>query len=127
MRWLQEKHKLLILAILIALLLWFYVNNQNDNFNVYFNNIQETFLLDLEAKNLPADYEIKNISDDKIVIKLEGIPLFHNYGKEDFSAYIDLSTINEGENISIVKVKAPADVEIKEIDPEFVKIIINKK
>ncbi len=127
MRWLQEKQKLIILALLIALLLWFYVNNQNDNFNVYFNNIQETFRLDLETRNLPADCEIKNISNDKIVIKLEGILFFHNYNKGDFSAYIDLSTVNEGENISMVKIEAPDDVKIREINPEFIKTIINKK
>ena len=127
LEWLQEKHRLIILAILISLLLWFYVNNQTNNLTVFFNNTNKSFLLNLELKNLPDDYEIKNLSNDKVVIKLDNVPFFYKYNKGDFSAYIDLSDIHEGENINVIKVKTPPNVNIKEIDPEFIKTVINKK
>ncbi len=131
MKQIPEKYKLIFLSILIALLLWFYVNNQNNDFSIFISNMktdtEKTFFLDLEIKNLADDYQIENLSTDKVIIRLEEMFLLSSYKKGDFSAYIDLSGIKEGENIRLIEINSPEDVKIKEIEPEYVHIEASKK
>ncbi|MGM0601872.1 MAG: hypothetical protein ACQESS_01025 [Bacillota bacterium] len=124
---LQEKHKKILLALFIAVLLWTYANNQaNDLFN-FGEERNESFIVDIEYRNLDNDYKVKSTSGDKAVVRIDYVSYLVQLEKEDIDAYIDLKDVSIGDNIKIIEVNVPAGARLISTDPGYVVVNIEEK
>ena len=126
MREFYKKYKILIIAILIAALLWLYVNYQEGNLRGSFNFSNQQFVLEIEYQDLSEDFTVFDVSDQTVIIKPEGYRFFNTYSKNDFKAYIDLENAQKGDNIRLVKINSPQGVKINSIEPEIIRITLEK-
>ncbi|RCW49276.1 MULTISPECIES: hypothetical protein [unclassified Halanaerobium] len=124
---LQEKHKKIMLALFIAILLWTYANNQANNLFSFGEEKNESFIVDLEYRNLDDKYRIKSISGDKAVIRIDYVSYLVQLDKEDINAYIDLKDVSIGDNIKIIEVNVPTGARLISIDPGYVVVNIEEK
>ncbi|MFZ5944428.1 MAG: YbbR-like domain-containing protein [Bacillota bacterium] len=109
-----------IIAILLAVLLWFYVSadqnppvEKNLNLTVSHENLRDDLTLTSKAPSV----NIKISGDQKVVSGL---------GLKDFQAVLDLSQVKMGEQSVPVKISNPLGIEIKEIYPKEVVVNIDK-
>lgn len=124
---LYKKYRILIIAILIAAILWLFVNYQEGNLEdslVFRNN---NYLLDIKYEKFSDDLIVSSISSQQVQIELEGYRFFNTYSDRDFKAYLDLSDVQVGDNIRLVKIRAPQNLNIESINPELIRITVRKK
>ena len=124
MREFYNRYKIVIIAIMIAFVLWLYVNYQEGNLQGSFNLGSNQIRLDINYENLSDNLIVLNISDQSVVIEPEGYRFFNTYNPDDFEAYIDLSDVQIGDNIRIVQIKSPQGVQINSKEPSIVRITI---
>ncbi|MCF8008366.1 MAG: hypothetical protein K9K32_01260 [Halanaerobiales bacterium] len=124
---LYKKYRILIIAILIAALLWLFVNYQEGNLKDSFVFRNNSYLLDIKYEKLSDDFIVSSISSEVVQIELKGYRFFNTYSKRDFKAYLDLSDVQIGDNIRLVKINAPQNLNIKSINPELIRITVRKK
>ena len=124
---LYKNNRFKILAVFIALLLWFYVNNQTDNFWSILNRGNNLYQMEIEMKNLSDEYKIKDSSERNVDILVDKKDFFSTYTRADFKAYIILDDVRPGENIKKVIIDSPVNVKILDIEPEYIKITIDEK
>jgi YbbR domain-containing protein len=119
-----NRYKILIIAVMIAAVLWLYVNYQEGNLrdNLSFSNNQ--FRLEIKYENLAENFIVLDISEESVLIEPEGYRFFNTYSKEDFEAYIDLSEVQVGDNIRIVNIRTPQGVRINLKEPSYVRVTI---
>ena len=117
---LQEKHKKILLALFIAILLWTYANNQANNLLSFGEERNESFIVDLEYMNLDDKYRVKSTSGDKAVVRIDYVSYLVQLDKEDINAYIDLKDVSIGDNIKIIEVNVPAGARLISTDPGYV-------
>lgn len=124
---LYKKYRILIIAILIAAILWLFVNYQEGNLEDSFVFRNNSYLLDIKYENFSDDLIVSSISSKEVQIELEGYRFFNTYSDRDFKAYLDLSEVRVGDNIRLVKIRAPQNLNIESIDPELIRITVRKK
>jgi len=124
---LQEKHKKILLALFIAILLWTYANNQANNLLSFGEERNESFIVDLEYRNLDDKYRVKSTSGDKAVVRIDYVSYLVQLDKEDINAYIDLKDVSIGDNIKIIEVNVPAGSRLISTDPGYVVVNIEEK
>jgi len=119
-----NRYKILIIAVMIAAVLWLYVNYQEGNLrdNLAFSNNQ--FRLEIKYENLAENFIVLDISEESVLIEPEGYRFFNTYNKEDFEAYIDLNDVQVGDNIRIVNIRTPQGVRINLKEPPYVRVTI---
>lgn len=124
MRDFYNRYKILIIAVMIAAVLWLYVNYQEGNLQDNLNLSNNQFRLEIKYENLAENLIVLDISEESVLIEPEGYRFFNTYSKEDFEAYIDLSDVQIGDNIRIVNIRTPQGTRINLKEPPFVRVTI---
>lgn len=87
---LSENQKKIILAFLIAVLLWGYASNQTANIFNFGEEQAASFLIDIKVRNLADNYQLESMSVDRAVVRVDYVSYFSQIKKEDITAYVDL-------------------------------------
>ena len=124
---LTENQKKLLLAFFIAVLLWGYASNQTANIFNYGEEQAASFLVDIETRNLPDNYEIESLSVNKAVVRIDYVAYFSQIEKEDINAYVDLRNVDPGDNMKIIEVGIPSSARLLGVDPGYLLVKINEK
>lgn len=109
-----------ILALLLAVALWAYVmNDQNPS-------IEGSFTVPLKLINAPEGYQISR-ETNSVVIHVRGArSQFVNVDEKDFSAYVELGSVNEGSQNCRVHVIMPQGFELVEVEPDEAKVTLDR-
>ncbi|MFW5737069.1 MAG: hypothetical protein ACOCXB_06970 [Halanaerobium sp.] len=124
---LNENQKKLILAFFIAVLLWGYASNQTANVLNYGEEQAASFLVDIEARNLPEDYQIESMSIDRAVVRIDYISYFSKISKDEIRAYVDLRDVDSGDNMKIIEVELPTSARLMGVDPGYILVKVSEK
>ncbi|SRR6056297_1232542 len=124
MRDFYNRYKIIIIAVLIAFVLWLYVNYQEGNLQGSFDFGSNQIRLNIKYENLNEQFVVLDISDQTVLIEPEGYRFFNTYSAEDFDAYIDLNDVQVGDNIRIVNIRTPQGVQISYKEPSIVRVTI---
>ncbi len=115
-----RRYSLMIISILIAVILWAYVNNLQ-------NPLQEQeFRITLTSTGLPQGMMIIDELPERVSIRVKPGITVSGLKAEDFRATVDLSNVSIGENKLSVKVSGPNGVQISNIEPRTVTVNIDK-
>jgi len=116
------QHNLLakIVALLVAVILWGYVmNDQNPS-------TEASYTVQVSMLNAPDGYQVTQ-DRDTVRIKVRAArSLFVSADESDFKAYVDLSKAEEGTHAMKVKVDMPPGFELVEARPETVDVTLDK-
>ncbi len=124
---LSENQKKLLLAFFIAVLLWGYASNQTANVFNYGEDQAATFLIDIEARNLPDNYQLQSMSVDRAVVRIDYVSYFSKVDREEIKAYVDLRNVNSGDNMKIIEVELPSSARLMGVDPGYLLVNVNEK
>lgn len=124
MREFYNRYKIVIIAFMIAAVLWLYVNYQEGNFQAGLNFSTKQIRLDISHENLSEDLVVLDISDQTVLIEPDGYRFFNTYSKDDFEAYIDLEGVQIGDNVRVVKIRTPQGVDINYKEPSIVRVTV---
>lgn len=103
-----------ILALIMAVVLWVYVMNEQNPF------IDTNVEVPLEVKNLSTSLSATDMPE-QIRVKVRGPrSTIMMLPTEDVKAYIDVKGLSEGKNIVKVHVTVPTGLEVVEINPDKV-------
>lgn len=104
-----------IAAVVMSLLLWFYVINQGD-----VTAGAKTIEVDLQYHNLPSGLNVRG--PEQVAVKLWGS--FH--GSADIVAYVDLTGIGEGVHNVPVKLESIQGAMFTSVQPNQVEVTLEK-
>ncbi len=109
-----------ILALVVALILWGYVmNDQNPA-------IESTYTVQLDVINAPEGYKImKDASSVKLKVRGPR-SLFVSASDSDFKAYVDLSNLDSGKHEVKVQTVLPQGFELVEAKPDTVTFTLDR-
>jgi len=124
---LSENQKKLLLAFFIAVLLWGYASNQTANVFNYGEDQAATFLMDIEARNLPENYQLESMSVDRAVVRIDYVSYFSRVDREEIKAYVDLRNVDPGDNMKIIEVELPSSARLMGVDPGYLLVNVTKK
>ena len=124
---LSENQKKLLLAFFIAVLLWGYASNQTANVFNYGEDQAATFLMDIEARNLPDNYQLESMSVDRAVVRIDYVSYFSRVDREEIKAYVDLRNVEPGDNMKIIEVELPSSARLMGVDPGYLLVNVTKK
>ena len=108
-----------IVALLIAVILWGYVmNDQNPS-------TEASFTIPVQLVNVPDGYKVTQ-NEDKVKITVRGVrSLFVNNGDADFRAYVDLHGAEAGKKEYKVKVDMPQGFELVDVYPGTMEVMLD--
>lgn len=124
MRDFYNRYKIIIIAVMIAFVLWLYVNYQEGNLQGSIDFGSSQFRLNIKYENLADELVVLDISEQTVLIEPEGYRFFNTYRADDFEAYINLSEVQIGDNIRKVNIRTPQGVQINTQEPEIVRVTI---
>jgi len=105
-----------ILSLLLALLLWVYVTNEQNPVS------DQSFSVPLTARDLPQGYVVAGLPG-AVNVRVRGASLVINaLRRDDFSALVNLSGVKSGRQEVKVQLNAPHEVEVLQISPATVVI-----
>jgi len=105
-----------ILSILVALLLWVYVTNEQNPVT------DQTFSVPLVVQGTPRDYVVDGLPGT-VSVRVRGTRIvIGTLQREDFSARVNLSNIQPGEQEVRVQLTAPPEVEVLQVSPTLVTV-----
>ena len=109
-----------ILALVIAVILWGYVmNDQNPS-------IESTYTVQIDVVNAPEGYKItKDAASVKLRVRGPR-SLFVSASESDFKAYVDLSKVEEGKHAVKVQTVLPQGFELVEAKPDTVTFTLDR-
>lgn len=112
-----------ILAVTLAVFLWFFVT---------FKGQTETSIdIPIEFKNVPSDMEILRQSIKKVSVSISARErIIRELTQNNVRVVIDLSNVKIGENslpITRSSIKLPRGTDILRIEPSLVKVVMDKK
>lgn len=111
-----------IIALIIAIVLWFFVMNEQNP------AIDSNFTIPLEITHAPdpAGYAVER-SMDSVKLKVRGPrSLFAMATERDFKAYVDLSGVTEGKHSVKIQTILPQGFDLVGVSPETVIFDIDK-
>lgn len=109
-----------IIALIVAVILWFFVMNEQNP------AIDSTFTIPLEVQNAPEGYMVEK-GVETIKLKVRGPrSLFALAGEKDFKAYADLNGITEGKHSVKVQTVLPQGFDLVTASPETVIFDVDK-
>lgn len=124
LQFLRKNINLKILSLILALLLWSYVNFTQNPSSEVFVKIDVT---NIEPINLATDLFVSEVPD-KVNLNVKCSPRVLGSIKADkFKVYIDLWGAHEGPNTVKVNVVPPVGVEIIDIVPQKITVRITQK
>ncbi|WP_094607386.1 CdaA regulatory protein CdaR [Sporomusa silvacetica DSM 10669] len=105
-----------ILAIIMAIILWMYVmNEQNPPF-------ESSFIIPLEVRNVAADYVLLD-APETVKVKIRGPRnMVAGVRTKDLKAFVDAKGLSEGSHSITVNVVIPSSLELVEISPDKVQL-----
>jgi YbbR domain-containing protein len=124
---LTENQKKIILAFVIAVLLWGYASNQTANIFNYGEEQAASFLVDIEVRNLAEDYQIESMSVERAVVRIDYVSYFSQLSRDDITAYVDLRNVDPGDNMKIIEVELPGSARLIGVDPGYLLVNIARK
>lgn len=124
---LTENQKKIILAFVIAVLLWGYASNQTANIFNYGEEQAASFLVDIEVRNLAEDYQIESMSVERAVVRIDYVSYFSQLSGDDITAYVDLRNVDPGDNMKIIEVELPGSARLIGVDPGYLLVNIARK
>lgn len=115
--------ELKILAIMAAVIFWFLVIGTENTFYAFPQEIP------IRAFNLSDEFVVANdLGGVNLRLKIENRDIIKNLDADDFSAYVDLEGLGEGERETRVVVSSKnSDVRVLRIEPSNVIVNIEKK
>lgn len=88
---------------------------------------QKEFNIGIQIRNLENNYTAQ-LSTDKVTISLSGTEnVINNLKEENIQCFVDLTSLNEGENAVIVNVILPEGVSKVSQNPQNIKVTLKKK
>jgi len=114
-----------VLALGLALVLWFYVQSTQVPTPPFDLPVQRFSAVTLEVRNRPADLEIVSdvVSTVALTVRAQGEALAEVTGR-DLIVYIDLRGLRAGSNQLAVRVDVPAGLEVVGVSPARVEVIL---
>ena len=109
-----------ILALLVAVVLWLYVmNDQNPA-------IEGNYTVPVTIENAPDGYQI-NAAADTVTIRVRGArSLFVAADRSDFHASVRLSDFVEGEKAYTVETSIPYGFELVSVSPDKISVTLDR-
>lgn len=105
-----------ILSVLIAILLWVYVTNEQNPVT------DQTFSVPLVARGAPQGYVIDGVPGT-VSVRVRGTRVvIGTLQRDDFTARVDLSGIKTGEQEVTVQITSPPAVEVLQVSPAVLKV-----
>ncbi len=109
-----------ILSIVLAFILWFYVNERQNPVAEHVINVP------LEIQNLSTELVVSE-KPDTVQVRFKGRhQVVEKTAPREFNAYVDLKKASVGNNLLPVSVNAPDTVELVEVYPDKVNIVVEK-
>ena len=109
-----------ILALLLAIALWAYVMNDENP------SIEGSFTVPLKLINAPEGYQVSR-EVTSVVIHVRGArSQFVNVDEKNFSAYVELGSVNEGSQNCRVHVIMPQGFELVEVEPDAAEVTLDR-
>lgn len=124
---LTENQKKLLLAFLIAVLLWGYASNQTANIFNYGEEQAASFLMDIEVRNLADEYQVESMSVERAVVRIDYVSYFSQINRDDIKAYVDLRNVESGDNMKIIEVDLPNSARLLGVDPGYILVNVSRK
>jgi len=124
---LTENQKKLLLAFLIAVLLWGYASNQTANIFNYGEEQAASFLMDIEVRNLADEYQVESMSVERAVVRIDYVSYFSQISRNDIQAYVDLRNVESGDNMKIIEVEIPNSARLLGVDPGYILVNVSRK
>lgn len=104
---LDKKWQLKIICLLMAIVLWFFIINEQNPMS------EGSYTVPIVVENLDSQYITSNVPKT-VYVRLSGPRnTIINVGPSDIKAYIDLSDAQEGEMNAPVRIEIPAGTELK--------------
>ncbi len=108
-----------IVAILVAVILWGYVMNEQNP------STEGSFTAKVQLVNVPEGYKVTQ-GTDKVRVTVRGVrSLFVSSGDEDFEARVNLKEAKEGKAEYKVHVKLPQGFELVDVQPGTVEVTLD--
>ena len=108
-----------IVSVLAALMLWFFVMNDQNPM------MDRTVSVPLTVLNAPSDAKVTE-SDDSVHIKLRGQrSAFAAMSSDDLKAVVTLDNVEEGKNSVRVHAVVPQGLEVESVSPETITFVID--
>ncbi|RAK07758.1 hypothetical protein C8C77_11132 [Halanaerobium saccharolyticum] len=124
---LTENQKKIVLAFVIAVLLWGYASNQTANIFNYGEEQAASFLVNIEVRNLADEYQIESMSVERAVVRIDYVSYFSQLNRNDITAYVDLRNVDPGDNMKIIEVDLPNSARLMGVDPGYLLVNISRK
>lgn len=108
-----------IASILVAVILWGYVmNDQNPS-------TEGSFTAQVQLVNVPEGYKVTQ-EEDKVKITVRGVrSLFVSSSDADFHAYVDLRGAEAGKNVYKIRVNMPQGFELVDVYPDSMEVTLD--
>lgn len=108
-----------LLAIMLALMLWYYVAGQRDPL------VERTFPLPVEARGLSSEIVLTSPLPE-VRVTVRGMrSIIQNLRQEDILAYVDVSRQEVGEVLLPVRVDAPLGIQVLKVEPERIRVALD--
>lgn len=104
---LDKKWQLKIICLLMAIVLWFFIINEQNPMS------EGSYTVPIVVENLDSQYITSNVPKTVYVCLSGPRNTIINVGPSDIKAYIDLSDAQEGEMSAPVRIEIPAGTELK--------------
>ena len=121
LKWLEENRGLKLIALLAAIILWLYVGAQENPLD------KHTYYVNLSVENIDADKAATLPQQTVSVTVLGRRDRLNAISAADFSAYVDLSDVESGENEVDVEVNLPNEVYLTEVSPRQLKVLVTQR
>jgi len=115
-----RKSAIRVLSVLMAILLWVYVNNEQNPVN------EQLISVPLHDTGRPESYAVGDMPSAVSVRYQVSRGRLTGLSESDFKATVDLSGVTEGEQSLPVEVVPPNGVQITQVSPSMVKIYVDR-
>jgi len=105
-----------VLAVVLAIILWVYVMNEQNP------PVEQTITIKLEVRGVTQGLYVTD-SPESVKIRFRGPrSIIAGLREQDLGAYVDVRTLGEGEHAVPVKTVTPVSLEILEVVPKVVNV-----
>jgi len=127
MKWLVNNWPLKLVALVLALVLWFYVSGESKG-GIGFQGEKVIFPVPLRLLSPPEEEVEVNFQPDKIRVTLRGTPgRLKKITASDILLFVDVGKLDGGDYELPVQYKVPEGVRVEQIIPGSVKVTLKKE
>ncbi len=108
-----------LLALLLAMLLWYFVTGQRNPI------VERTFSKQVEARYLPQGMVLTSVLPE-VRVTVSGLrSVVQAVSEDDLDVFVDLSGVGSGVSFVQVKAKAPSELRVSGIEPERIRVVLD--